>query len=63
MPGRGLLERLSVDGRPVVGDGSFAYVLEKRTYVKAGVYTPEVVVEHPEAGKVVLINWFEGLKA
>ncbi|XP_065838279.1 betaine--homocysteine S-methyltransferase 1-like [Oscarella lobularis] len=44
---KGLLERLA-EG-PVIGDGSFLLVLERRGYVKAGCWTPEAVVEHPEA--------------
>jgi len=44
---KNLLDRLR-DG-VVVGDGSLAMNLEKRGYVKAGPWTPECVVEHPEA--------------
>jgi betaine-homocysteine S-methyltransferase len=44
-----LLERLA-EG-PVIGDGGFVFALEKRGYVKAGPWTPEAAVEHPEAGK------------
>ena len=44
---KSLLDRLR-DG-VVIGDGSFAITLEKRGYVKAGPWTPECVVEHPEA--------------
>jgi len=33
----------------VIGDGGFLFELEKRGYIKAGPFTPEVVVEHPEA--------------
>ena len=44
---KGLLERLS-DG-PVLGDGGYLLELEKRGYVQAGPFTPEVVIEHPEA--------------
>ena len=44
---RGILERLA-DG-PVLGDGGYLLELEKRGYVQAGPFTPEVVVEHPEA--------------
>lgn len=29
------------------------HVLEKRGYVKAGLWTPECTVEHPEAGQLV----------
>jgi len=33
----------------VIGDGGFVFQLEKRGYVKAGPWTPEATVEHPEA--------------
>jgi hypothetical protein len=33
----------------VIGDGGYLLELEKRGYVKAGPFTPEVAVEHPEA--------------
>ena len=46
----GILERLN-EGEVVIGDGGFLHALEKRGYLKAGVYTPECTVEHPEAGK------------
>ena len=45
---QGILERLA-EG-PVIGDGGFVFALEKRGYVKAGPWTPEASVEHPEAG-------------
>lgn len=44
---KGILERLS-EG-PVIGDGGFVFALEKRGYVKAGPWTPEVNCEHPDA--------------
>ncbi len=44
---KNLLDRLR-DGI-VVGDGGFVITLEKRGYVKAGPWTPECVVEHPDA--------------
>jgi len=49
MPGdkKGILERLA-EG-PIIGDGGFVFALEKRGYVKAGPWTPEATVEHPEA--------------
>ena len=47
---RGILERLDA-GEVIVGDGGFLFCMEKRGYVKAGVWTPEATVEHPEAGK------------
>ena len=47
MTKKGILERLR-DG-VVLGDGGYLLELEKRGYVKAGPFTPEVVIEHPEA--------------
>jgi len=43
---KGLLERMA-EG-PVIGDGGFIFALEKRGYVKAGPWTPEATVEHPD---------------
>lgn len=43
----GILDRLSAG--PVLGDGGYLLELEKRGYVQAGPFTPEVVIEHPEA--------------
>ncbi|XP_053303960.1 betaine--homocysteine S-methyltransferase 1 [Spea bombifrons] len=45
---KGLLERLDA-GEIIIGDGGFVFALEKRGYVKAGPWTPEAAVEHPEA--------------
>ncbi|XP_078381086.1 betaine--homocysteine S-methyltransferase 1-like isoform X1 [Oculina patagonica] len=45
---RGILERLNA-GEVVIGDGGFLHALERRGYLKAGVYTPECTVEHPDA--------------
>lgn len=45
---RGILERLDA-GEVVIGDGGFLYCMERRGYVKAGAWTPEATVEHPEA--------------
>ena len=42
-----ILERLA-EG-PVLGDGGYLLELEKRGYVQAGPFTPEVVIEHPDA--------------
>src|SRR5262245_30110081 len=47
MPKKGLLERLQ-EG-VVLGDGGYILELERRGYVQAGPYTPEVAVEHPDA--------------
>ncbi|XP_068234770.1 betaine--homocysteine S-methyltransferase 1-like isoform X4 [Palaemon carinicauda] len=44
---KGLLERLR-DG-VVIGDGGFVMALEKRGYVTGGAWTPEAVIEHPDA--------------
>uniref|UniRef100_A0A3Q1EE04 Betaine--homocysteine S-methyltransferase 1-like n=1 Tax=Acanthochromis polyacanthus TaxID=80966 RepID=A0A3Q1EE04_9TELE len=45
---RGIIERLNA-GEVVIGDGGFVFALEKRGYVKAGPWTPEVTVTHPDA--------------
>src|SRR3954462_9808995 len=45
--GKDILQRLAVG--PVLGDGGVLLELEKRGYVQAGPFTPEVVIEHPEA--------------
>jgi len=45
---RNIYERLDA-GEVIIGDGSYCNTLEKRGYVKAGCYTPESSVEHPEA--------------
>jgi betaine-homocysteine S-methyltransferase len=47
MAKKGILERLK-DG-PVLGDGGYLLELEKRGWVRAGPFTPEVVLLHPEA--------------
>ena len=44
---KGILERLK-EG-VVLGDGGYILELERRGYVQAGPYTPEVAIEHPEA--------------
>ena len=44
---RDLLERLSKG--PVLGDGGYLLELEHRGYIRAGPFTPEVVLEHPDA--------------
>ena len=44
---KGILERLA-EG-PILGDGGYLLELEKRGYVQAGPFTPEVAIEHPEA--------------
>ena len=40
-------------GESIIGDGGLTYALERRGYVTAGEWTPEVVVEYPDAGKIL----------
>ena len=47
MTKKGILERLA-EG-PVLGDGGYLLELEKRGYVQAGPFTPEVSIVYPEA--------------
>src|ERR1700720_3133108 len=44
---KGILERLR-EG-PVLGDGGYLLELEKRGWVRAGPFTPEVALLHPDA--------------
>jgi betaine-homocysteine S-methyltransferase len=44
---KGLIERL--DDGVVLGDGGYLLELEKRGYVQAGPFTPEVSLTHPDA--------------
>lgn len=44
---KGILERLAAG--PVLGDGGYLLELEKRGYVQAGPFTPEVTITHPSA--------------
>ena len=44
--------------RPIIGDGSYVLTLEKRGYVKAGAWTPEAVIEHPDAGTLESMDPF-----
>lgn len=45
-PGPGLLERL--ERGPVICAEGYLFELERRGYVQAGAYVPEVVLDHPE---------------
>lgn len=47
MPEKDILKRLQ-EG-PLLGDGGYLIELEKRGYVQAGPYTPEVAIEYPDA--------------
>jgi betaine-homocysteine S-methyltransferase len=44
--GRGLLERL--DDGPVICAEGYLFELERRGYLQAGAFVPEVILEHPE---------------
>src|SRR6266576_5575385 len=44
---KGILERLA-EG-PVLGDGGYLLELERRGYVRAGPFTPEVSITNPDA--------------
>ena len=46
---RGILERLS--NGIVLGAEGYVFELERRGYIKAGPYVPEVVLDFPEAVK------------
>ena len=54
---RGILERLS-EGI-VLGDGGYLLELEKRGWVRAGPFTPEVALGHPEALRQLHIEFRE----
>ncbi|MEE8536746.1 MAG: homocysteine S-methyltransferase family protein [Acidobacteriota bacterium] len=47
MPGKGILDRLK-EG-VVLGDGGYLLELERRGWVRAGPFTPEVILKRPEA--------------
>ena len=52
-----LMERLA-RGDIIIGDGGMTYTLEARGFVTATNWTPEAVVEHPEAGTFIVIFTF-----
>ena len=54
---KGILERLA-EG-PVLGDGGYLLELEKRGWVRAGPFTPEVALLHPEALRELHIEFRE----
>jgi betaine-homocysteine S-methyltransferase len=54
---RGILERLK-DG-PVLGDGGYLLELEKRGWVRAGPFTPEVALLHPDALRELHVEFRE----
>ncbi|MEE9199717.1 MAG: homocysteine S-methyltransferase family protein [Dehalococcoidia bacterium] len=55
---KGILERLS-EG-VVLGDGGYVLELEKRGYIIAGPFTPEVCIEHPGAVKELHYEFVRG---
>ena len=54
---KGILERLK-EG-PVLGDGGYLLELEKRGWVRAGPFTPEVALLHPEALRELHVEFRE----
>lgn len=57
MKKKGILERLK-EG-PVLGDGGYLLELEKRGWVRAGPFTPEVALTHPDALRELHIEFRE----
>jgi betaine-homocysteine S-methyltransferase len=57
MAKKGILERLK-EG-PVLGDGGYLLELEKRGWVRAGPFTPEVALERPEALRELHVEFRE----
>src|SRR5438552_18513706 len=57
MKKRGLLERL--EEGPVLGDGGYLLELEKRGWVRAGPFTPEVALKYPDALRELHIEFRE----
>src|SRR4051794_10784939 len=54
---KGILEKLK-EG-PVLGDGGYLLELEKRGWVRAGPFTPEVALTHPEALRELHVEFRE----
>src|SRR5207302_6151546 len=57
MKNKGILERLK-DG-PVLGDGGYLLELEKRGWVRAGPFTPEVALTYPDALRELHVEFRE----
>ena len=55
-----IMEKLD-RGELILGDGGITYTLEKRGYITATQWTPEAVVEHPEAGYFFLLFMIHAL--
>ena len=58
MKKKGILERLK-EG-PVLGDGGYLLELEKRGWVRAGPFTPEVALTRPDALRELHVEFREG---
>src|SRR6266852_6814277 len=54
---KGILDRLK--GGPVLGDGGYLLELEKRGWVRAGPFTPEVALLHPDALRELHVEFRE----
>ena len=50
------------DSEVLIGVGGMVYALEKRGYVKAGLWTPECA-DHPEVGQSVITSYKGKLRA
>ena len=57
MKKKGILERLK-EG-PVLGDGGYLLELEKRGWVRAGPFTPEVALSYPNALRELHVEFRE----
>ncbi|PYX02404.1 MAG: hypothetical protein DMG86_07360 [Acidobacteria bacterium] len=57
MTKKGILERLK-EG-PVLGDGGYLLELEKRGWVRAGPFTPEVALVYPQALRELHVEFRE----
>jgi len=44
-------------GESIIGDGGYTYALERRGYMTPGEWTPEVVVEYPDAGMTETLHF------
>lgn len=57
MAKKGILERLAAG--PVLGDGGYLLELEKRGWVRAGPFTPEVALQRPDALRELHVEFRE----
>ncbi len=54
-PKRSLLERLDAN-QPVIHGSGYLFEMERRGYLQAGAFVPEVVLEHPEVVKQLTVE-------